>query len=313
VRPHQRGAHRCQVRGGEQFVATPPDGEAPDGAGEVAVGLLEHLADLDVATPTFDGGPCVDDDLGRIGCDGMRHLKIHRQLAAGPTRLATHDDGGELGKSEHRGERVEVGLVESVEGEDHDRLALAGEPGAGQCADVVGVEQGGGVEPAVGYVEWQVVRPRHAVRHVAQDPTEFGDLVPQRRRHLRLLRGGVELLAPLAAVVVHLDVQGVCHRSRRSFDHRPGIAWPPLHRETLCCSPFDQRDGTVRPVERGGELNVVATGGTEIGRRREQQCERPVDREPSPGVWAHPEVGGDQQGHGDDRNQQPASRPTAPR
>ena len=50
---------------------------------------------------------------------------------------------------------------------------------------------------------------RRVMRDVAEDPAEFDDLGPQLLGHRRLLRGRIEQLTALAAVVVHLDAEGL--------------------------------------------------------------------------------------------------------
>ncbi len=139
VRGRQRGPHRRQIGRGDQLVAAPADREAPHRAGELPVGVLEHLRRSSrsrrrprrsdrALTTTF----CAS------GAIGVRDLEIHRRLAARFARLSADHGRGELRQSVRGGERVEVGLVEAVEREEHDRGALAGEAAGGQLVDVVG-------------------------------------------------------------------------------------------------------------------------------------------------------------------------------
>ena len=91
-------------------------------------------ADLLEGAVALDGRPGVDDDLRGVGRNGVRDLEIHRRLAARLARLPADQGRGELRQAGSRGEHVQVGLVETVEREEHDRGALAGEPVARPAA-----------------------------------------------------------------------------------------------------------------------------------------------------------------------------------
>ena len=78
------------------------------------------------------------------------------------------------------------------------------------------------------------------MRDVAQDPAEFDNLGTQLLGHRRLLRGRVEQLTPLAAVVVHLDTECGAHLFGFALDDGPVVAGPPSHRQALATRPADQ-------------------------------------------------------------------------
>ena len=94
----ERGANRRQIRCGEQFVAAPADRETPDRAGELAIGVLQHLADLLEGAVALDGRTGVDDDRLGVGRNRMCDFEIHRGLAVWLGSLVTDDGRGELGQ-----------------------------------------------------------------------------------------------------------------------------------------------------------------------------------------------------------------------
>ena len=139
----------------------------------------------------------------------MRHLKIHRGLAVRFLRLAADDHGCESGQTGGVGEGVEIFLVGTVEREEHDRLALAGEAGLGERRRVVRLQQPGRASTRLSGRRAEG-SPGCAMRcgRVAHDPAQLGDDVVQRRRNRGLLRGGVEHLPLAAPVIVHRHVEG---------------------------------------------------------------------------------------------------------
>ena len=125
LRLHEGGLHRCEVGGARHLVARPPDRQAPYRAGISPIRLLEHPADLLVRPVALQCLPGIDDDEPRIRRNGMCHLQIHRGLAMLFGRHFADDLRREPGKPGCVGVGVEVLLVECVELEEHDGLALA--------------------------------------------------------------------------------------------------------------------------------------------------------------------------------------------
>ena len=145
-------AHRGEVCCGDQPVASPADGEGPDGTGELTVDRLHQAAQLLVGRATLDGGTGVDHDQVCIRCNGVDHLQIHGRFAVALARHATDHLRGEWRQVEPVGEIVHILLVETVETEDHDRGPFTGVSLVGEGLDVVGAQQLGGHQPAIGNV-----------------------------------------------------------------------------------------------------------------------------------------------------------------
>ena len=174
----------------------------------------------------------------------MGHLQIHRQLGPRLTGRSTDDLRGELGQAEHRGELVEVGLPESVEGEDHDGDPLTGESGADQFVGVVGGHQCIGRQSSVWHVEREVVGARHVMREVAEDPADLRHLTLQVFGYRGLVRRGVEVLPHPPPVVPHRNGERPLHGLGRALDHHPVVTGSPLHRQRPVAGPLDQRRGS---------------------------------------------------------------------
>ncbi len=103
------------------------------------------------------------------------------------------------------------------------------------------------------------------MRDVAQDPAELDNLWTQFLGHRRLLRGRVEQLTALAAVVVHLDIEGGAHLVGLALDDGPVLAGLPSHGQTLATRPADQLGRLGRVAQCDGQLGVIAVRGSEIG------------------------------------------------
>jgi hypothetical protein len=102
------------------------------------------------------------------------------------------------------------------------------------------------------------------MRCVAEDPAEFGHLALQLFGHRRLLRGCVEQLTTLAAVVVHLYIECGAHLFGFALDDGPVVAGLPSHRQPLAARPADQPCGRSRVAQGDGQLRVIAVRGPEI-------------------------------------------------
>ena len=151
--------------------------------------------------------------------------------------MAADQFGGELGEIERLREHVEIGLVESVEGEHDHGDALAREAGITQWLNVVGAQQRLRRQslPRNLLRHFPTIGP--AVRGVAENPTQFGDFAAQRSRDDGLLGRGVEHLASAPSVVVHIDAEGTFDRWGRALDDRPPVTGAPTHIEAVLLRP----------------------------------------------------------------------------
>ena len=138
-------------------------------------------------------------------------------------------------------------------------------PVRGELAHVVGVAQRAGLQPLIRHVQRQHRRLRRVMRGVAQDPAEFDNLRPHLLGHRRLLRGRVEQLTPLAAVVVHLNAECGADLFGIALDDGPVVAGPPSHRKALAACPAHQPLRRSRVAQGDGQLGVIAVRGPEIG------------------------------------------------
>ncbi len=144
-----------------QFVAAPSDRKAPHRTGKLHGPPTSNICAIFSKAPSPSTvGRALHDHLRGVGRDGVGDLEIHRRLTARLARLAAHHGRGELRQSVRGGECVEVGLVETVEGEEHDRGALAGEAGVGQLREVVRVAQRVGRQALVRHVQGNERRAR---------------------------------------------------------------------------------------------------------------------------------------------------------
>ena len=207
----------------------------------------------------------------------MRHLEIHRRLAVRFVRYPTDHLGREPRQARRIGERVEVALVEAIECEEHDGLALTGMAFLRQRGGVVRVQQPTWRQAALRHIEGKVVGPFRAMWRVAHDPAEPGDHIVQRRRHRWLLRRRVEHLASSAPVVVHRHLECARHVAGGTFDDRPGVSRTPSHPQLPCARPCHQGIRTRRVGERHGQLRITGARRPEICRAGEQRCERTLD------------------------------------
>ena len=103
------------------------------------------------------------------------------------------------------------------------------------------------------------------MRDVAQDPAEFDNLWTQFGGYRRLLRGRIEQLTALAAIVVYFNTEGGAHLVGPALDDGPVLAGLPSHGQALATRPADQLSRLGRVAQFDGQLGVVAVRGSEIG------------------------------------------------
>ena len=187
VRRRERLAHRRQIRGGDQPVTAPSDGEGPNCAGELAVHRLHQPAQFLVGRTALNGRTGVDHHQVRVGRYGMDHLQVHGGFPVSLARHATDHLRGEAGHVEPVGVAVHILLFEAIEAEHHHGGALAGVTLPGQRRDVVRTQQLGRQKTTVGDVAGRGGRYALTKRGVAQDPTESSHLPTGSRWDLRLL------------------------------------------------------------------------------------------------------------------------------
>ena len=247
----------------------------------LAVDRLHQPGQLLESTAAFDCRTRIDQYQFGIRCDGMNHLQIHGGLTAALLGHGAHDLHGDGRDLEQRGEAIHVGLVETVEGEHHHGRALTGETLVGQRPRVVGAQQLGGLQTAVGHIARRGRRKGDAVGQVAEDAAQPGNLGARGGRDVRLLRRGVEdpacLRSETGAVVVDGDAESLRHRRRGSLDDGPIVTVAPPQRQTVGARPAVELHGTRRCPQGGGELNPSATRRPEIVGGVEQRGVRTVD------------------------------------
>ena len=149
VRVGEGGAHGCDVGCGRQSFAAPPD-RWDSTPSRVSAGRI-------IRTFCRSSQPPPLSTVGRALMTTFRASGAMAWTTSGPSRF--HRGPPPVGRRSPRGEsrqaggireHVEIALIESVECEDHDGLAFAGDSGAGQWHRVVGGQQSCGVNPCLG-------------------------------------------------------------------------------------------------------------------------------------------------------------------
>ena len=197
----------------------------------------------------------------------MNHLEIHARLAGSPVRHTADHLGDEPRQTERVGEGIHVLLGESVEGEHHHRLPLAGMALLDQRRRVVRVEKLRGEQPAVRDLAGQA-RQRSSGRCVAEDAPEAGHLRAHLIGDLGLLRGRVEDTARIGSVADSVVADGNAERlpdgARVALDDGPVLTAPPPNRQAVLTRPGAELDGAVPTAHGRHHPNLSGAGGAQV-------------------------------------------------